>query len=121
MGFNSALAEMNDTLEIENMIIAKLLAALLAVDGLRISVNDGEITTLIESTDRQAILDAMRSTDSDSLIVTWQPVGDRKRKRSFVQLIYGNGIDLISDYGISLDFVMISVTEAVNQLEESLA
>jgi len=74
--------------------ISQLLVDTLLKENL-ISVNDGEETTVEKSQDRKQILDALETTEADTLFV-YRPNG--KRIGHF-WLIWGNGRDLISDYG----------------------
>ena len=62
-------------------------------DGYSISVNDGEETTVVKSTDTDEIAAATRSTDEDYLIF----FNSHGIKAGWVWLIWGNGRDLISD------------------------
>jgi hypothetical protein len=97
--------------EIEKRIVYRLVTDLLAA-GYQITVNDGEDDTVIKATDPDVIWPALASTDMDTLKVTGHPV----KRRSFVELVWGNDCDVISDYGVSLEEV---VSEA-NKLAESL-
>lgn len=78
---------------IEDKIARKLIETILA-DGLTISVNDGEETTLHKSTNIDQIVDAIGTTDLD-----WLYVYDNVPHRiGSIMLVWGNGTDLISDY-----------------------
>lgn len=80
--------------EIELKIAARLVAeALLA--GYMLSVWDSEDWAIKCSTDAAAIVSVMRATDIDTVVL--RRVESRERVGSIV-LIYGNGIDVISDY-----------------------
>jgi hypothetical protein len=74
------------------------IAARLVDDALRagysVSVYDGEAWPLKRSTDRAAILDALASTDLDTLKFR-DSAGEFK---AWVTLIWGNGCDLLSDW-----------------------
>ncbi len=82
--------------EVERQVIVKLVEGLLA-SGREVGVNDGEETTLVRSRDEEEIFAAMSTTDEDYLHVY---AGDAK---SWIRLIYGNGADVISDFGVTLD------------------
>lgn len=74
---------------------ANALIDLLLANGCRVSVHDGEELTLKRSTDRAAILDAMGTTEADTL--TWRDA-DGLWLGEFV-LIYGNGPgELVADH-----------------------
>lgn len=81
-------------IKIEKQIAKAIVQSALSA-GLTVSVFDGEEWPLKRSTDKTKILDALFSTDSDSLRfrdAEGEIVG-------FVSLIYGNdGYDVISDY-----------------------
>lgn len=90
----------------ERMVARVCIADLLDHDY-AISVNDGEETTLKVSTDQDAILAAMFSTDQDFLL-THKKLQDRAgfhaNHTSFVRFIYGNRpSEVINDYGTSLE------------------
>lgn len=82
--------------EVERKIISKLIDDALEA-GFNIDVNDGEETTLEHSTNREAILAAMFTTDEDWIVL------HRGELRGWVRLIYGNdGWDVINDYTTNL-------------------
>lgn len=98
----------------EKLIVGRLVETLLAA-GFTLSVHDdcegrGE-TVLKQSTDKAAIFAALASTDGDILYVH-KPDG----KKSFVTLIWGNGTDIISDYGMSLDDIITPVNFYADEL-----
>jgi len=96
----------------ESLIVNTLLARLLNACKATISVSDGEETTLVRSDDREAIIEAMFSTDSDVLII------HREGKRDgSILLIYGNGWDLISDYSVSLEEVIEPINKLITSWE----
>lgn len=78
--------------KIEQTIVNAIVDSALS-RGYSISVYDGEEYALRRSTDKRAILDAVCSTDHDTLRFY---NGDRKV--GWVLLIWGNGCDLISDW-----------------------
>ncbi len=93
-------------------LIAKQCVANLLKAGYAISVFDGEEVTLKSSTDRKAIMAALATTDEDKLFTykTDEPA-------SFVHLVWGNGCDLISDYGVSLEGVLTKANALAEKLE----
>jgi hypothetical protein len=78
----------------ERRITSKLVGDILAA-GHMISVYDGEAYALVQSTDKRQIMEALASTDQDTLFIKGadgKPVG-------VVALVYGNdGWDVISDH-----------------------
>jgi hypothetical protein len=101
------------TAEIEIEIATKVITDALAA-GFCIDVNDGEDTTVQASTDQRVILDAMRSTDEDFLIL--HKVDGDKALNGWVRFVYGNGDAVISDYTVNLEDVL----KGANALAESL-
>lgn len=85
-----------ETHEIERQIVVRAIRDILGHPaGYDISVMDGEEFPLRHSTNEDAILEAMFSTDEDYLFV--YPKGN-ERRLGWVQFIYGNGAHVISDY-----------------------
>ena len=85
---------------IEKRIVNVVIDELLAKDY-SISVNDGEETTLRNSQDKEQILSFMFTTDEDRLL-TYSPDDER----GWVLFLYGNGIDVMSDYTVNLNDVV---------------
>jgi hypothetical protein len=79
----------------ERQIVATMIGDALA-SGYRVSVNDGEETTVHHSTDPAAIGAAMGTTDEDRLVLH-DAVGIRI---GWVLLIWGNAEHVVSDYSI---------------------
>ena len=85
---------LTDMLHSDAVIVRALVDAILA-RGHAISVHDGECFAVKRSNDRAAILDALASTEADTLIV--RDASGTKLGSFF--LVYGNGPDeLIADY-----------------------
>lgn len=74
-------------------VLAKRLLDKALKRGWRVSVYDGEEWTVKQSADRQTILDALATTEADTLL--FRDADGQKIGR--VWLIWGNGEDLISD------------------------
>lgn len=81
--------------EEERKIATKLVKRFIDL-GWSISVDDGEEITVRRSISPKTVLQALATTDSDTLIVTDQ----YGRKIGSVWLVWGNGSDLISDWTI---------------------
>ena len=94
--------------------LARRAAACLIRAGFTVEVYDGEETALARSTDLRAISGALMSTDEDYLIAWDASTGKR---RGWVWLIYGNGIDLISDLTVNLEESLRAADELVERLE----
>lgn len=100
----------------EEVIIKRAIAELLAA-GYSLSVDDGEETTVVRSTDPAVIFAALCTTDEDFLHThsgkTQNPNSDAF---GWVRLIYGNAEAVISDYTTNLEDDLT----ATNALAESL-
>lgn len=94
---------------VELKIAEKVIKTLLAA-GYEIAVHNGGEFAQVDRTDNaDAILAGMWLTDEDYLAVQMKD----STNRSFVDLIYGNGADLISDHGVYLEKVLEPVLEWV--------
>lgn len=90
---------MNRKLEIElEMKICSAVIDSLIAAGYKVGVNDGEDTTIKNSTDKEALMKAVFTTDEDYILA----YKDNKQI-GWVRLIYGNCADLISDYTCNLE------------------
>lgn len=101
---------------IETQIIQATVSALLE-EGYFLSVNDGEENTVEFVTNGAEVLKAMRTTDEDYLLVHEPETLDQI---GWVRFIYGNGnegLDVISDYTVNLEPIMVKVTEMINEYE----
>jgi hypothetical protein len=98
--------------------LAQLAAETLINAGYQVTVNDGEEDVLEYSTNVQAILDAMFSTDEDYLFATQAgPAG----QKGWVRFIYGNsGFDVINDLTVNLESVMAPVFAEADRLEADI-
>lgn len=99
------------TAEIEIKIATQLVDDILAA-GHTITVNDGEEDTVIGSNNKTAILEALRTTDEDYLIIM-----DGDIRVGSIWLIWGNGVDVISDYG-GPDELMTSLMEGAQNIAD---
>ena len=79
-----------------------------------VSVFDGEETCVSKSSDAHAIIEAMRSTDSDTLILYHCGV-----RIGLIQFVYGNnGYDVIADNTTNLEDFLKNATLLADELEE---
>lgn len=97
---------MNIEVKIAEQLVDDILAA-----GYTITVNDGEEDTVIRSGDKAAIMEALRTTDQDYLKIMGE------KQIGVVWLIWGNGVDVISDYG-GPDGIMNGLMESANNVAE---
>ena len=109
---SSDLAPIENATDNEKKIVGKLVTDLLA-SGFSLSVNDGEEITVKSSTDADAIFKALGSTGEDYLIVH-QPTNSRT---NWVRLIWGNDVDVISDYHVALEPHMTGANTLANELD----
>lgn len=105
-------------ISIEDQIIKATIAALLA-GGYKLSVNDGEVTTVIRSVDTAVIFEAMRTTDEDYLLVRTPEYGvGGNDSHGWVRFIYGNGeTEVINDYTVNLEPIMVKIMELIDEYE----
>lgn len=84
----------------ERRIVRSVIRALFDA-GYRLGVHDGEEQTLKGSASERDVLSAMFTTDEDYLVV------ERDGKWfGQVRFIYGNGLDVASDWSTSLDDIV---------------
>ena len=102
MSGRTALAPIEHASEIERRIVGRLVTDLLAA-GYTMGVNDGEEDVISPTcNEAEIIFKALASTDTDCLLVRKPGT----KLKSFVLLVWGNDVDVISDYGTSLEDVL---------------
>lgn len=94
----------------EKLIVGKLVTDLLAA-GCMLTVNDGEEDVVVHSNDAAVIFAALSSTDEDWLVVTMPG-----QKPAWVRLIWGNDVDVISDYVIRLETLLAGANALAEEL-----
>lgn len=97
----------------EKRIVGRLVTDLIAA-GAQLSVNDGEEVTVMRSTDADKIFVALSSTGEDYLMVDFPATGPRQR---WVRLIWGNDVDVISDYHTSLEPFLAGANALASELD----
>jgi hypothetical protein len=110
----SILAPIPHATDNEKRIVGCLVHDLLAVPGISLSVNDGEETPVKRSIDASAIFAALGSTGVDYLMVH---IAGSKSLRPWIKLIWGNDVDVISDYHVSLEPYMAGANALANELD----
>lgn len=95
--------------------IARHLVRELLDHGFRISVHDGEAWALKRSTSAKDIIEALRSTDSDTLVAR----DAEGISKGVVQLIWGNDIDVVADYSVRLEPFIANTNALIDKLAES--
>lgn len=96
----------------EKLIVGKLVTDLLAKDC-KLTVYDGEEDVVVLSTDAEAIFKALASTDSD-VIRIYTATGQRL---GWVYLVWGNDVDIISDYTVSLENLISGANSFADDLD----
>ncbi|MHC2552434.1 hypothetical protein ACVJ6Q_003729 [Bradyrhizobium elkanii] len=104
-----------ETNEMERKIARQIIDDGLAA-GYTIDVYDGEETVLKRSTDPEAIIGAMFSTDSDMLIFH-----EGGRRQGSVWFVYGNsGWDVVADYSTRLEPIMVGADKLSDEFLEQI-
>lgn len=102
--------------DIERKIAGKVVQCLLD-EGFKITVlAEGDDEVIKRCEHAPMIFEAMASSSYDVLQVTSNPKSHRRN--SFVQLVWGNGVDVISDYGMSLEEVLAPANELAEALDD---
>ena len=100
-------------IRIEGKIATKLVETLIAA-GFKITVNDGDENVCVKSTDVNAIVNSMFTTDEEYLFA----YNDTHNNGVTVYLVYGNdGYDVISDYSLKLSKFIEPVNKYIDDLE----
>jgi hypothetical protein len=95
--------------QIAKAAIEELLSA-----GYALGVNDGEETTITNSTDKDAVLKAMFTTDEDLLLA----YKDGKQV-GWVRFVYGNsGYDVINDHTMNLEPALVKTTALADEYDD---
>lgn len=95
----------------EKRIVGKLVTDFLE-QGIGITVNDGEETVLLNSTDPDAIYAALGSTGQDNIYVMISG------KRKWISLVWGNDVDVISYYHVSLEPYLAGANALANEIDK---
>lgn len=99
--------------EVERQIIVLLVEDLFAA-GYKLGVNDGEETTLENSTDEAKVFETMSTTDEDFILLSPNKDGEK----GWIRLIYGNGCDVISDHSVNVpETVMTRALELAERFQ----
>lgn len=109
---------MDTTRTIERTIARATVNALLAA-GFKLNINNGGDDDELPAftTDRAVIEAAMFASDEDRVMVRAPADANGHSWRGWVLLIYGNGIDVISDYTVNLEVPLTPVFGMVNAIE----
>lgn len=97
----------------EKLIVGRLVIDLLAA-GCMLTVNDGEENVVVHSNDPAAIFAALSSTDEDYLVVTHKEL--LSGGSGWVRLIWGNDVDVISDYVMRLETLLAGANALAEEL-----
>lgn len=102
-------------MDIETKIAERLVDDILAA-GYTITINDGEEDTVIRSSNKAEIIGALRTVEWDYINVM-----RRGGRVGTICLIWGNGIDLVSDYswrGEGGEKIMTDLTAGANRVAD---
>lgn len=92
--------------------IARRIVTDAILHGYAVSVHDGEEVALDYTTDVQAVMAALMTTDEDTLFF------HRGGDRGWVRLVYGNdGTDVIQDYSCKIAHVVAGAEQLASRLE----
>ncbi len=102
---------------IERQIVTQIITDVIKA-GCRITVDNGEDDVIRSSTDADAVLAALNSTDEDTLNLSL----DNNVYLAWVHLVYGNdGHDVINDYTVNLEPVLIEANALADRLADDAA
>ena len=105
---------MNINFIVENIIIKKLFKAIIE-KGYYISIYNMEENTVSVSNDLEKLMTGLRTTHSDCFYVFADP---HKQGIGWIDAIYGNGVDVLSDWTIDLNDIMDPIMKFVDRVEE---
>ncbi len=111
-----------EIISVEDQIIRGTIEALL-FRGYYLGVNDGEETTVHHTREMHKILEAMKTTDEDYLLVYKSPLwkAERRKHIGWVYFVYGNeDYEVINDYTVNLESVMVDVNGAIEKYQDTL-
>jgi hypothetical protein len=93
--------ELQQRIALEKEIVGKLVDGFLS-QGYKLGVNDGEETTIQNSNDRESLLSALFTTDTDYLLIY-----QNDKRAGWIFLVYGNdGYDVVNDYTVNLESII---------------
>jgi hypothetical protein len=108
----SILAPIENASDIEKKIAGKLITDVLAA-GYSVSVwNGGDDAEIKLSSDAETIFKAMAASDQDELVIF-----KNNRRCGWIRLVYGNDVDIISDYTTNLETVLAGANALANELD----
>lgn len=110
---------MSAILTVEQLISRRVVRDALAA-GLFVSVYDGEEMVVKKSRSQAEIVAAMFSTGEDVLYF-YREVDGAMVSAGWVTLIYGNGIDVISDYSAKAEAVLAGAKALADRYEARYA
>jgi hypothetical protein len=102
---------------IEKAIATAAIDQLLAA-GYTLGIYDGEEVTIHHSTAKQALVNALMTTDEDYLLVYSNKEGETSNQIGWVRLVYGNdGYDVICDYSVNIEAHLTNAQAKADEYE----
>jgi hypothetical protein len=109
----SVLAPIDNASDIEKKIVGRLVVDVLAA-GYSITVwNGGDEAELTKSSDADAIFKALAASDQDELVI----FNKRGSRDGWIRLVWGNDVDVISDYTTNLEKALAAANALANELD----
>ena len=108
----SQLAPIPNASDNEKKIVGRLITDILAA-GYSVSIwNGGDDAEIISSSDTDRIFKALAASDQDEVILY-----KNCRRAGWIRLIWGNDVDVISDYTTNLEAIVAGANALANELD----
>lgn len=109
---NSVLAPIENASDIEKKIVGRLITDVLA-SGYSVSVwNGGDDAEIELSADADTIFKALAASDQDEVVIV-----NNNRRFGWIRLVWGNDVDVISDYTTNLETTLAGANALANELD----
>lgn len=109
---SSVLAPIENASDNEKKIVGRLITDILAA-GYSVSIwNGGDDAEIISSSDTDRIFKALAASDQDEVILY-----KNCRRAGWIRLIWGNDVDVISDYTTNLEAIVAGANALANELD----
>lgn len=109
---NSVLAPIENASDIEKKIVGRLITDVLA-SGYSVSVwNGGDDAEIELSADADTIFKALAASDQDEVVIF-----NNNRRFGWIRLVWGNDVDVISDYTTNLETTLAGANALANELD----
>ena len=109
---SSVLAPIENASDNEKKIVGRLITDILAA-GYSVSIwNGGDDAEIISSSDTDRIFKALAASDQDEIVLY-----KNRRRAGWIRLIWGNDVDVISDYTTNLEAIVAGANALANELD----